>query len=105
MVKESNNSPNLGLIEHFKYYSVRHGDNGDITIVATTAKLPEYPLSNAMLNLFLIHISPTEGGSNLTIVMQSVVSHPMDQAVKMAIAHGVKDYYMGVIGEVQGIQA
>ena len=105
IVKETNNAPDLGIIEHFKYYTVKHHeDTGAITIVATTAKLPEYPLCSALLNFFLVHVSPAQEGSNVTIAMQSVPSSPITEQVRIAIAHRVKEYYLGVIGEVQGIQ-
>lgn len=105
VVRESTNSPSLGLLVHYKFYSIRGSADGSFTIVATTAKLPEYPPTNSNLNFLLINIKQVEAGSQITLVTQSQSTVILDEAAKSETALNLKEFYKGVLGEIQVVSA
>lgn len=104
VVRESSSYPDLGDIVQHKYYSTRVGE-GCLTIVATTAKLPQYPEGHSRLVFWILSVTANEGGSHFNLVMQSHTSHPLTDEQKLTIGGILKEFYTGVITELQAAPA
>ena len=101
VVREASSYEGIGDIVQYKYYSTRIGEDGSLTIVATTAKVPEYPEGTARLNFWVLRVTPIEGGSHFNLVMQSQSSAHVEEAVKGHIAQVLKKFYSGVVADLR----
>ena len=105
VIKEVTTIPGLGEVTQYKYFCHRAGEDGSISVIGKTADLPEYPQANIHLNFFILHVTPTETGSNLKIVIQSQSTVQLDAETKREIGREVAHFYLSVISEVQAAPA
>ena len=101
VVREASSYPGIGDLVQYKYYSTRIGEDGSLTIVATTARVPEYPEGSARQIFWVLRVTPAEGGSHFNLVMQSHSSVPLEEATKTHIAGVLKKFYSGVVADLR----
>ena len=101
VIKEVSTFPVIGEQAVYKYYSTKLGEDGSVTILATTAKLPEYPPAAIDAKFFILQVTPTPEGSHFVIVLQSTTAHPVDDATKLQVAHDVINFYVAIVNDIR----